>query len=109
MARFAITINRIIQKNKDKASEDRLNGIKDIKLTTSLRKLEASSGISYPIIQNISTAKKNPALTTIISIADGLGISEEELFRLYSQITDDEIKKFLSQIQKGKTSVRKKK
>lgn len=108
MARFAIAVNKIIQSNKEKAAESRLNGVRDIKLTTSLRKLEASSGISFPIIQRISTAKKNPALTTIVAIADGLGISEEELFKFYLQVSDQEIKDFFAQTQKSNKERKKK-
>lgn len=100
--RFALALNKIIKGNKDKAAKNKLDKIKDPKLVNSLRKLEASSGISFPIIQRISTGEKNPALTTIISIAEGLGISEVELFSYYSQVTDEDIKTEMEKRKKKK-------
>lgn len=57
----------------------------------SLRKLAASSGVEYSIIQKISTGQKDPQFTTIISLIDGLGLTPNEFFFLYDKIQDTPI------------------
>lgn len=49
----------------------------------SLRKLAAASGLEYSQVQRISKGRINPALTTIISLCEGLEISPSELFGFY--------------------------
>ncbi|WP_374760200.1 helix-turn-helix domain-containing protein [Dyadobacter pollutisoli] len=46
----------------------------------SLRKLAAASGLEYSQVQRITKGKVNLALTTIISLCEGLEISPSELF-----------------------------
>lgn len=49
----------------------------------SLRKLAASSGLEFSQVQRIAKGKVNLALSTIISLAEGLEISPSELFGYY--------------------------
>ena len=90
--KFAICLNKIIASYKEEAKKNKVNGTKDHKLINSLRKLEAASGISFPIIQNISKGIKNPALTTIIAIADGLDITPGQFFSYFDEVTEDEVR-----------------
>jgi len=90
--KYAVCLNKIIAANKVKAEKDKANKTKDHKLITSLRKLEAASGISFPIIQNITKGSKNPALTTIVAIAEGLEISPRQFFSFFDEITEEEVK-----------------
>lgn len=57
---------------------------------TSLRKLAAASEIEYSIIQKISTGQKDPQFTTLLSIADGLGISLQEILKKFENISDSD-------------------
>ena len=91
--KFAICLKTLIKENKAKAKENKIKGIEDHKLISSLRKLESSSGISFPIIQKISTGSKNAELTTLVALAEGLDISVGYLFSVYDKITDLEITK----------------
>ncbi|REA60190.1 hypothetical protein DSL64_16080 [Dyadobacter luteus] len=50
----------------------------------SLRKLAAASGLEYSQVQRICKGKVNPALSTIISLAEGLEVSPSELFAYYN-------------------------
>lgn len=100
--KFALTLVMIIKENKIKAIANKAVGIKDHKLINSLRKLEASSGISFPIIQKISKADKNPALSTIVALADGLNLRTSELFSYYDKITEEDINSEIDKRKKKK-------
>ena len=91
--KLGLTIQKILEENRSK---------KDSKLVTSLRKLAASSGVEYAIIQKISSGKKDPQWTTIISLADGLGITVSELSDYYETISDNSIQKQIHQVKKKK-------
>jgi len=100
--KFGLAIQKIISENKLIAKENKLKGKKDHTLITSLRKLSASSGVEYAIIQRTVAGKKNTSLTTIIAIAEGFGISEVELFTRYNKVSENEIKTFLPSTQSAK-------
>lgn len=102
-AKFALCIQRIIAANKIQAKRNKENGVKDHKLINSLRKLAASSEVEYSIIQKIASGQKNPELTTIVCIADGLGMSETELFAHYSIVSDADASEFVSIARKSST------
>lgn len=92
---LGLTIQKIIEENKSK---------KDSKLITSLRKLAASSGVEYAIIQKISSGKKDPQWTTVVSLADGFGITMSELCTYYKVVSDYSVQKKIQQIDKKKSS-----
>lgn len=85
---FGLCIIDIIEKNKIRSKENLKKGIKDHNSITSLRKLAASSGVEFSIIQKITSGKRNPALSTIVSIAEGLNIKPSELFKVYESLSD---------------------
>lgn len=93
--KLGLTIQRILEENKSK---------KDGKLITSLRKLAASSGIEYSIIQKISSGKKDPQWTTVVSLADGFGITMSELCAYSEEVSDYSIQRQIQQIKKKKSS-----
>jgi transcriptional regulator with XRE-family HTH domain len=84
--KLTLTIQRIIADNKNS---------KDSNKPSSLRQLAASSGVEYSIIQKISSGKKDPQFTTMVSILDGFGISEVEFFAFYNEVSGQEIKSFI--------------
>lgn len=110
--KFGLCIQQIINANKLQAKENKLNAIQDHKLITSLRKLAASSGVEFSIIQKIVAGKRNPELTTIVSIAEGLGMTEANLFAHYAIVPEIEIKNSMAidvvQSQKEKSKLKKK-
>ena len=73
--RFGKCIQKIIEENKVSSMENT-----DHASINSLRKLAAASGVEFSIIQKISSGQKNPALTTVVAIAEGFGISLSQLF-----------------------------
>jgi transcriptional regulator with XRE-family HTH domain len=96
MIRYAICLGKLIAQNKINTSQVKSGSRMLPARVNSLRKLEAASGISFPIIQSISKGKKNPALTTIIAIADGLGLTIVEFFEAYAAVTNEEIQSMLA-------------
>jgi transcriptional regulator with XRE-family HTH domain len=89
--KLAICLNRNITANKLIAKANKAQGRKDPKLVTSLRQLEAASGINFSSIQLISAGVKNASFSTIVAIADGFGISPSEFLSCYPDITVDEL------------------
>ena len=96
--KLAICLMKFLDNNKLDQSGDDL-------IIKSLRNLESASGVSYPIIQKISKGERNPNLTTLISIADGLEVSVSKFFQAFDEISDKEVKDF----QKKKTRYSKEK
>ena len=86
--RFGKCIQKIIEENKVSSMKNA-----DHASINSLRKLAAASGVEFSIIQKISSGQKNPALTTVVAIAEGFGISLSQLFSYYDAIEEDKSKK----------------
>ena len=94
--KLGLCIQKILEENSSK---------KEGNLIPSLRKLAASSGIEYAIIQKISSGKKDPQWTTIVSLAEGLNLSILEFFAYYYRITDEEVE---AELEKRRKKNRKK-
>ena len=59
------TCLRIILRNKKNIDiENKAKNIEDLRLVASMRQLEAESGLSYTIIQNVSVGKRDIQFTT---------------------------------------------
>lgn len=89
--RLGLTILSFLSSSQ---SEDDNKGI------SSLRKLAAASGTEYAIIQKISTAKKDPQFSTVLSIIEGLGISLTEFAEVFDSIPDKEVTEYQKQLEK---------
>lgn len=81
--RLGLAILKVIQDNKEKAKENKLEGVKDIHLINSLRKLEAASGVPYASIQQITKGTKNASFTTWMAIIEGLNLTPQDFFQQY--------------------------
>ena len=90
--KFGLCLQQIIEENKAAKNEKKLSGVEDHNSVTSLRKLAAASGIEFSIIQKVSSGKRNPELSTIVGIAEGLNITLGQLFSYYDKVTEEEIK-----------------
>jgi len=88
--RLGLCLQKILEENNNR---DKLN------LVSSLHQLSASSGVEYSIIQKISSGKKDPQWTTVISLIDGLNLSFSLFLEYYSKITESEI---LQEVEKRK-------
>lgn len=100
--KLGLSLQRIIANNKLKKQENKAIGKKDLKLVTSLRQLEAASGVDFPAIQKISTGKMNASSTAIVAIADGLNLTLPEFWSYYEKITDKEALEYKRSIEEAK-------
>lgn len=64
---------------------------------SSFRQLALHIGFEPAHIQRIATAKVDIALSSAVSLAEGLGISYTELASYYDGVTESDIRKFLEQ------------
>jgi hypothetical protein len=65
----------------------------------SFRDLALNTGLEPAHIQRISVGKVDVALTTSISLAEGLGITYAELSSYYDEVTEKQIQEFLKMIE----------
>lgn len=89
--RLGLTLLRIIELNKESKTENSI---------VSLRKLAAASGVEYSIIQKISSGQKDPQITTILALVEGMGMSVSEFFSYFEKIPEHSILKAMSQKKK---------
>jgi transcriptional regulator with XRE-family HTH domain len=92
-ARLGYAIHSILKENANSKKGN---------VTDSIRSLAASSGVEYSIIQRITSGKKNPQFTTVIALADGLGLSFSEFASYFDKTVDQSAVKYLAE-QKKKT------
>ena len=98
------TCLRIILRNKKNLDlENKVNKIEDLRLVSSMRKLEAESGLSYTIIQNVSVGKRDIQFTNLITLIENLGISFSEFAELYDSIASKQMMEEKDIIEKNKT------
>jgi transcriptional regulator with XRE-family HTH domain len=89
--KLGLCLRRILDERKNLAKERKLEGIKDHKLISSLRKLEAATGLRFATLQEISVGKTNASITSIAIIAETLDMSLSQFFSYYDKITEDEV------------------
>jgi len=97
------TCFRIILKSKKNLDlENKAKNIEDVRLVASMRQLEAESGLSYTIIQNVSVGKRDLQFTSLIALIENLGISFSEFAGLYDTITEKQMIEEKALIEKNK-------
>lgn len=69
-------------------------------MISSFRQLKASLGVSFPIIQLTSTANRDIQITTAIRLIESLNIKPSEFFTLYENLSEDDLKEGLKEIEK---------
>ncbi|HTN45860.1 MAG TPA: hypothetical protein VL098_05885 [Flavipsychrobacter sp.] len=102
--KFAICLTRLISQNKG------LSGSKnDIDIVSSLRQLEAASGVSYPIIQQTSVGKRDIHLSTALRLIESLNLKASDFFKLYENLTEQDLKEGAKEIEeRNKKQVKRK-
>lgn len=98
--KLSLNLRKLIEANKVTSKSNAIN---------SLRKLAASSGVEYSIIQKIAASNKDPQYTTLIAISEGLNMSIDEFLSGINKITDQELKEYQTSIQKSRKERMKKK
>ncbi len=68
-----------------------------------MRQLEAESGLSYTIIQNVSAGKRDIRFTSLITLIENLGISFSEFAEIYDAVTEKQMSEVKEEIEKSKT------
>lgn len=89
--RLGLTLLRIIELNKESKTENSI---------VSLRKLAAASGVEYSIIQKISSGQKDPQITTILALVEGMGMAVSEFFSHFEKISEHSVLKAMGQKKK---------
>lgn len=95
--KFAICLTKLISRNKGLSGNEN-----SFSVVTSLRQLEASSGVSFPIIQLTSIADRDIQLTTAIKLIESLNIKPSEFFKMYDELTEDDLKNGRNEIESRK-------
>ncbi|RYZ87235.1 MAG: hypothetical protein EOP04_12175 [Proteobacteria bacterium] len=88
--RLGLALQKLLEQNKQGSNADGVN---------SLHQLAAGADIEYYIVQKVSSGKKDPQFTTLVSIAAGFNIPVSELVAVFEKVTDEEA---LVQIEKQK-------
>jgi high-affinity K+ transport system ATPase subunit B len=104
------TCFRTILKNKKNIDlENKANNIEDLRLVASMRQLEAESGLSYTIIQNVFVGKRDIQFTSLITLIENLGISFSEFAEIYDAATEKQMADEKKEIEENKTKRKTKK
>lgn len=114
--KLATCFRAILKNKKSLELENKSKNIEDLRLVGSMRQLEAESGLSYTIIQNVSVGKRDIQFTSLITLIENLGVSFSEFAEMYDAVTEKqmgiekvEIEKNKTKKSKSKRSIQKKK
>lgn len=95
--RLGLALQKLLEQNKQVPAEnDAVN---------SLHQLATAADIEYYIVQNVSSGKKDPQFTTLVSIAAGFDIPLSELIAHFETISEEAA---LKQIEQQKKNAKKK-
>jgi hypothetical protein len=101
--KLATCFRTILKNKKDLELENKANNIEDLRLVASMRQLEAESGLSYTIIQNVSVGKRDIQFTSLITLIENLGISFSEFAKIYDAVTSNQMTDEKVKIEKNKS------
>lgn len=107
--KLAATIRKILHQNKQTEQKNKGEGIEDVSIVDSMRQLEAASGLSFTIIQTISAGKRDPQFSTIITLAESLGITLSSFSQVFETIKDSEIADLRKEIEAKRKGITQKK
>lgn len=100
--RLGLAIVKVLKENYVKAKSNKIEGIKDHKLVSSLRKLAAASGIDYGSIQKISTGDISPEFVTVVTIIDALDKTLLLFSKYYDSLSTKEVIAYQASIEKAR-------
>jgi hypothetical protein len=105
--RLGLALLKILNERKDTAKANKLEGVKDHKLVSSLRKLSAGSGIDFGTVQKISKGYQGLEFFTFIDLIEALDLNMITFGEYFNSITGDEIKVELDRRKNKKKDKRK--
>lgn len=94
--RLGLALQKLLDQNKQTPADNTV---------TSLHQLATAADIEYYIVQNVSSGKKDPQFTTLVSIAAGFDIPLSDLIAEFEAISDEAA---LKQIEQQKKNAKKK-
>lgn len=100
--KLATCIRKIIDHNKSIDESNKQNGIQDVSIVDSLRKLEAASGLSFNLIQSIAAGKRDPSFTSLITVIESLNMSFSDFVIIYEGISNEEIEALKKNLELGR-------
>lgn len=105
--RLAACIRKIMQENR----KVNIKNEKKNNLVDEVRQLEASSRLSYTIVQGVSTEERNPQFATLIAlIKDCFEMTLTDFAKIYDSISEEEeVRNTKKKIAKSRKSFRKQK
>ncbi|TXI88688.1 MAG: hypothetical protein E6Q36_04960 [Chryseobacterium sp.] len=93
----------MLAKNKIIVAANQEKGVENVSLIDSIRQLEASSRLSYTIVQGVFAADRDIQFTSLISIIEeGFGMSFTEFAKIYDSISDEDLKATKKEIASSK-------
>ncbi|TXI91091.1 MAG: hypothetical protein E6Q36_00100 [Chryseobacterium sp.] len=101
--RYALAFKKILDRNKEIAQKNKLEGKKDADLISTNYRLEKWSGIPKATLIGLLQGRINAASTTIAAILDAFGMSFSEFGLFYDSITEKEIALYKESLTKPKT------
>jgi hypothetical protein len=105
--KLGLALINILRERKAVSNENKINGIKDHKLVSSLRKLAAGSAIDFGSIQKISKGDQGLEFFTFIDIIDALGLDMTSFGKYFNAITQDQVDEYQISIQKSRKEKKK--
>lgn len=102
--KLATCFREILKKKRKIDQKNKKNEIEDLRLVSSMRQLEAESGLSYTIIHGVSVGKRDLQFSSLMTIIESLGLSFSEFAKAFDKITDQQIQNTISEIESRKKS-----
>ena len=99
--KLATCFRIILNKKKKLEKKNKTHRIEDLKLVSSMRQLEADSGLSYTIIQTLSVGKRDVQFTSLIILLESLEISLLDFAKIYDNITEKQMTEEREKIEKN--------
>ena len=107
--KFGLCLKRILDENKAKSKGNKLEGIKDHKLISSLRKLDSATELRFATLQQIAAGKANATFTSIATISEALNLSLSQFFAYYDAISEQDALDYKAELKKAKEERKRKK
>jgi hypothetical protein len=105
--RFGLALLKILNERKNTSKANKLEGIKDHKLVSSLRKLSAASGVDFGTVQKISKGYQGLEFFTFIDLIEALDLDLITFGECFNSISSEDVKAEIEK-RKSKKKVKKK-
>ena len=91
--KLATALRKIMDKNKEQVLQHEVTDKESFWIVNSIRQLEATSGLSYTIVQGVFGAKRDIQFSSLMTmIGEGFGLTFSEFAEVYDSVTDEEVR-----------------